>query len=276
MNSIKMLCITLILPSFLLGMDEPLSTFDSSISQEDEPSQNEISLAQPISRAQSFVLGKPFTAIGDEFMLYPHYLNGAISKVTIKDSQISEESEDHYYIEQRDIALSKLKKLKEASEADYFRMAGIGNTLDLMKQINFEQKLVPQISESDLLHASAYLLGEFENNFTTNPEDFKSDEQIALVYAKNRKKFYDRIKQAANKDQINEAAKAPFGTAGLHDYFAGCIAVFSGMQRLNGDQPLHPLGVCAFWSKAETFSEEESEKFATKVKEMTEKFNKMR
>lgn len=145
--------------------------------------------------------------------------------------------------------------------------------LRLMPQINMEKKLITQIPVDDLIGACAYLLEEFESDFNAKPEDFDQDEQIKLLHIKNRKKYLDLLKSETSKEKINQAAQAPLGMGGLHDFFAGSLALVSGMQHLQ-EAPLHELSVCGFWSK--NLSEDDQEKFVAKVKEVTEKLNKTR
>jgi hypothetical protein len=216
---------------------------------------------QTISRAQSFILGKPFQAIGDEFMLYPHYLN-------------NDENEE-YYIEQRDIALAHLKKLKEQASADYFRIAVIESNLTLCTHIDMDKKLILQIPTDDIIGACAFLLDEFENDFNAKPEDFDSDEQIKLVHTKNRKRFLDLLTTGAPKEQINHAGQSPLGTASLHDYFAGALAATVAMQYVYGTNRMGGIDACVFWARIER-NEKDQEKFVSKLQEMAEKFKAMK
>jgi hypothetical protein len=217
---------------------------------------------QTISRAQSFILGKPFQAIGDEFMVYPHYLN-------------NDNEDEEYYIEQRDIALAHLKKLKECASADYFRLSLIESSLHMLTLIDVQKKLIPQIPIDYIIGACAFLLDKFENDFEAKPEDFDSDEQIKLVHTKNRKKFLHLLTTGAPKEQINHAGQSPLGTASLHDYFTGALAATAAMQYVHGTNQMGGIDACVFWSRLER-NEKDQEKFALKLQEMAEKFKAMK
>lgn len=243
----------------------PMDTPDSSSSHSSED--NTLSSLiftdnQTISRAQSFILGKPFQAIGDEFMAYPHYLN---------DNNEHQE----YYIEQRDIALAHLKRLKEHASADYFRLSLIDSNVRLLTQIDMEKKLIPQIPTDDIIAACASLLDEFNDNFEAKPEDFGSDEQITLLHAKNRKKFLHLLTSGAPKEQINQAGRSPLGTISLQDYFAGTLVATAAMQYAYGTNRMGGIDACVFWARIQ-HNEKDQEKFALKLQEMAEKFKAMK
>lgn len=213
-----------------------------------------------ISRAESFILGAPLKAVGNEWVMYPHYLN-AENKT--------------FYLELRATTAEELNDLKEKSNVDYSRLVCIAQTLDLLSCVKLDQKLLPQIAIKTLLDAQAQRLDGFEENFEAEEQDFAQEEHAKWATAQNRKKFLTLLQsKTATKEELNEAAQTEFGTHSLHDYFTGVLALASAMQHLNDDQPLHSLGVCAFWSR--NLSEEDREKFKSKVKEMTEKLNKTR
>lgn len=215
---------------------------------------------QTISRAQSFIMGKPFQAIGDEFILYPHYLN--------------DDQNEEYYIEQRDISVARLKQLKEYASRDFFRMVPIGSNLRLCAKIDMDKKLITQIPIDDIIAACAFLLDEFENDFDSKPEDFESDDQFKLVHAENRKKFLHLLTTGAPKEEINQAGQAPLGTISLHDYFTSTLSIASAMQQAHGTQ-MGGIDACVFWSRIE-HDEKLKEKFVSKLQDMAEKFKAMK
>lgn len=87
----KKIFILMLLNTTLIIHSMDSDSLSSSSGEDDTLSSIIFTDNQTISRAQSFVLSKPFQAIGDEFVMYPHYLN---------------DENEEYYIEQRDIAMS--------------------------------------------------------------------------------------------------------------------------------------------------------------------------
>lgn len=259
MNKVILL-VCLGIPIFVHSMETPDSA--SSHSSDDNSLASIIFTEhQTISRAQSFILGKPFQAIGDEFMIYPHYLN--------------DNEHEEYYIEQRDIALAHLKKLKQHANADYYRLFLIESNLRLCTQIDMEKKLISQIPTDEIIGTCAFFLEDFETNFGAKPENFSSDQQIQLLHVKNRKKFFNLLTAGAPKEQINQAGQGPLGTFSLHDYFAGTLALASAMQYTQGVGRMGGIDACIFWTRIE-HNQKDQEKFASKLQEMTEKFKAMK
>lgn len=254
------LYVSLSIPLIACGMDTP-DSIRSHSSDDNTLAGITQSERQTISRAQSFIRGKEFQAIGDEFMVYPDYL--------------ADEEQQEYYIEQRDIAMAHLGSLKSTADIDYFRLYIIESNLRLLNQINFEKKLLDQIPSGDIIGACAYLLDEFESNFTATAQDFGPDEQIEFLHTKNRKKFRELLVNGAPKETINEAGRAAFGTINLHDYFAGALAITAAMQYAHGPNPMGRIDATIFWSRVK-HSDEMKEKFTTKFQETAEKFKAMK
>lgn len=217
---------------------------------------------QSISRAQSFVLGKPFKMIGNDFIMYPHYLN---------------DQHEEYYVEHRGIALAQLQRLKEHAHIEYLYLVQRMNIrFTALREINLEQKLIPQLQEDELLGACAQFVEDFHDNFEADSKDFGPHKQEKWTHAKNRKKFYDALKSGACKDEINAAAQAPLGTSNLHDFYAEITAAMLAMQYTTGNQKPNVLDLCDFLHVKKIWGEGEQEKFSAKYKEIMEKLEKTR
>ncbi len=130
------LYVSLSIPLIACGMDTP-DSIRSHSSDDNTLASITLSERQTISRAQSFILGKEFQAIGDEFMVYVDYL--------------PDDKHEEYYIEQRDVAMAHLGSLKSTADIDYFRLYIIESNLSLVNQIDSEKKLLAQISARDII-----------------------------------------------------------------------------------------------------------------------------